>query len=262
MGMISTLAAIMLPALAASREAARRNECVNHLRQVGQALQTYHELHRVLPPGLQWEPTEISAYGWAVPLLPLLEERAAYERIDRNRAVGDPANTAARWTSLDMYLCPSDVTEPAFTLFAEDCITGQSTPLVDLPTASYIGVFGTHEPDDVFPLPPGDGAFIDRRSLRFADFQRGLSNTIIVGERTMARVPSTWLGVHARGEDAACRLLGTAATAPNCEPCDECEFGSRHGGGANFLWGDGSVRLISNEIGSAEYQRLAQRSCR
>ena len=76
----------------------------------------------------------------------------------------------------------------------------------------------------------------------------------------MARVPSTWLGVDFRGEDAACRLVGNAETSPNHPTCDECEFDSRHPDGANFLWGDGHVRLISENIDSVEYRRLARRS--
>jgi prepilin-type processing-associated H-X9-DG protein len=86
-----------------------------------------------------------------------------------------------------------------------------------------------------------------------------MSRTLVVGERTMARVPSTWLGVDLRGEDAACRLVGSAMTHPNCRECDECEFASRHAGGANFLWADGRVDLLSEAIDSAEYRRLARR---
>jgi len=95
--------------------------------------------------------------------------------------------------------------------------------------------------------------------VRFADLQRGQSHTIIVGERTTAMVPSTWFGVHFRGEDAACRLVGSAMTNPNCETCDECEFGSRHSGGSNFVWGDGHVSLLMHDIDPHEYQILAKR---
>ena len=92
-----------------------------------------------------------------------------------------------------------------------------------------------------------------------AELQRGLSNTMLIGERTTSLLPSTWLGVDFRGEDAACRLVGTAYTSPNCRECDECEFSSRHAGGANFLWGDGRVQLVSETIDTAEYRRFARR---
>jgi prepilin-type processing-associated H-X9-DG protein len=72
-------------------------------------------------------------------------------------------------------------------------------------------------------------------------------------------VPSTWYGVIFQGEDAACRLVGSAITSPNCEPCDECEFGSRHSGGSNFAWADGHVTLVSHDIDHTEYQQLSRR---
>lgn len=262
MGIVSTLAAIILPAVGSAREAARRMQCVNQLKQVGIALHSYHEVCGSFPAGCQWESTNQSAYGWAVPLLPYLEQRAVYERIDRNRLLTDPSNTQARATSIGLLLCPSDITEPTFLLSWEDEVTDASGPLFDLPTANYFGVFGTHEPDedDLPNPPPGDGTFIDSRCFRLADLQRGTSNTMIVGERTMARVPGTWLGVDRQGADGPCRLVGNALTSPNCDICDECEFDSRHPGGANFLWADGRVSLVSENIDSRQYQNMSRRS--
>lgn len=260
LGIVGILAAVILPAVSSAREAARRIECVDHLRQIGLALHNYHDQHRCLPSGWQWEFSGMSAYGWAVPLLPHLEEGAVHRQVDRNRSLGHSAHGTARQTSLPLLLCPSDIAEPTFTLYAEKGPSGSAPALVDLPTANYVGVFGTFEADDEIPTPPGDGVFIGAQSVRFAEIRGGLSNTIVVGERTMARVPSTWLGVDFRGEDAACRLVGNATTSPNCGACDECEFDSRHPGGANFLWGDGHVRLVSENIDSVEYRRLARRS--
>jgi prepilin-type processing-associated H-X9-DG protein len=130
---------------------------------------------------------------------------------------------------------------------------------VRLPTANYAGVFGTLEADDSFPAPQGDGPIVSNRRVRFEDLERGVSRTFLVGERTTAMVPTTWFGVNFHGEDAACRLVGSAMTAPNCVFCDECEFASRHAGGANFVWGDGHVSLVSSEIDAKEYAQLAKR---
>jgi prepilin-type processing-associated H-X9-DG protein len=259
---VSLSAAIALPAVGAAREAARRIQCVNQLKQVGLALQSYHETCGSLPAGCQWEATNRSGYGWAVPLLPYLEHGAIYDQTDRNVLLTDAANGRSRETSIGILLCPSDITEPRFTLFWEDEYSGQSGPLVELPTANYFGVFGTFEPDedDLPNPPPGDGTFIDSRPIRLEDLMRGTSNTIIVGERTMARIPGTWLGVDWQGEDAPCRLVGAALTSPNCEQCEECEFDSRHPGGANFLWGDGRVSLVSEGIDSHQYQTISRRS--
>jgi prepilin-type N-terminal cleavage/methylation domain-containing protein/prepilin-type processing-associated H-X9-DG protein len=259
MGIVSTLAALILPAIGSAREAARNLQCTNQLKQVGLALHNYHDQFGCLPAGWQWEQSRQSAYGWAVPLLSYLEERAVYEQTDRNRLIGDPINATARRTTVAVLLCPSDIIEPRFTLYEENELSGLSIPLVELPTANYMGVFGTLEADDGIPAPPGDGTFLESRPVRFAEFERGLSNTFVIGERTMDRVPSTWLGIDARGEDAACRLVGNAWIAPNCRECDECEFSSRHFGGANFLWGDGRVELVSETIDFLEYRRMARR---
>jgi len=259
-GAISTLASLVLPAVGSAREASHQLQCKNQLRQIGLALHAYHNINRCLPPGWQWDVSGRSAYGWAVPLLPYLEQRAIYGQIDRNQVIGHPVNETARSTPIAAFLCPSDINEPMFTLFNEDEFTGTTAPLVDLPTASYIGVFGTIEPDDESPAPPGDGTFRESIPVRFADLRRGLSNTIIVGERMMAMVPSTWLGIDSRGEDAACRLVGVAITSPNCTLCDECEFSSRHPGGVNFLWADGHVRLLSETIGTNTYRQMARRT--
>jgi prepilin-type processing-associated H-X9-DG protein len=166
--------------------------------------------------------------------------------------------------------CPSDISDPSFQLYLEKEHAGHheasatadleaSVPLAELPTANYAGVFGTLEADDSYPAPHGDGPIVSDRRVRFEDLERGQSHTILIGERTTAMVPTTWFGVNFRGEDAACRLVGSAMTAPSCDFCDECEFASRHAGGANFVWGDGHVSLVSREIDAKEYQQLAKR---
>ncbi len=258
MGVISTLAALILPAVGTAREAARRIQCVNQLKQVGIALHDYHEQHAWLPAAWQFEPTGNSAYGWSVALLPFLEEQSLYRAVDRNRALDDVANDAARSSAPVLLLCPSDIRSATFRFFSQPDTSGEHAVLFDLPTANYVGVYGTFEPDDVVPAPIGDGAFRGTEPISLSQFSRGLSNTLLVGERTMARVPSTWLGVDFRGEDAACRIVGIAHSHPNCNDCDECEFDSRHSGGANFLWGDGHVTLVSETIDSVEYRRLSQ----
>src|SRR5688500_12683629 len=70
LAIVSALLAIVVPALSAAREAARRVECTNHLKQLGLALHNYEDSFRCFPSGWQWENSGQSAYGWAVPLLP------------------------------------------------------------------------------------------------------------------------------------------------------------------------------------------------
>jgi prepilin-type processing-associated H-X9-DG protein len=214
----------------------------------------------------------ISGYGWAVPLLPFLEESALRQSINERAPISSHQNDKGRNTTLPIMLCPSDISDQTFDLYIEarspqasqrgmvsqDTTPGGS-PLVRLPAANYLGVFGTLEADETYPAPLGDGAVIIGRRVRFRDLERGQSHTLIIGERTTARAPSTWFGVHFHGEDAACRLVGAAVTTPNCDLCDECEFASRHSGGANFVWADGHVNLVEDDISPEEYQRLAKR---
>jgi prepilin-type processing-associated H-X9-DG protein len=256
----------------AARESARCVQCKSNLRELGVAIQLYHDGARKLPEAWSIATDKASGYGWIVALLPHIEEQAVSKSINFQLPISAQQNDTARHTDLPMMHCPSDISEAMFELIADNhapanrpsAMTqaskhiGSALPL-RLPATNYLGVFGTVEADETFPAPPGDGAIIADRVVRYADLQRGQSKTIIIGERTAAMAPSTWYGVHFHGEDAACRLVGSAITSPNCTSCDECEFSSRHSGGANFVWADGHVTLIQESIETREYQRLAKR---
>jgi len=275
---IGILAGLILPAVVSAREAARNISCRNNLRQLGIAFQQHHDAKRTLPAAWKEASGTLSLYGWTVQLLPYLEQLNLSSRIEGDQPQSKISNASAKEMSLVVMLCPSDIAEPFFDLYVdhdghdddddEDQHEAADVPFANLPaeqliatlpTANYVGVFGTIEADDDYPAPIGDGSVIVGRRVRYADLRRGLSKTIIVGERTMAMVPSTWLGVDIRGEDATCRLVGSAMTHPNCDDCDECEFTSRHSGGVNFLWADGHVGVLVDEIDSAAYQEMALR---
>lgn len=274
-GCIAMLCALLLPAIMAAREAARRTTCVNHLRQVGIAFQSHHDQIGCFPAAWQLASSDKRfAYGWATRVLPYLEKEVLAKRFDFNTR---PTLTMEEVTH-PSFLCPSDILEPVFDLWSESsgkephtamsvASPGEASSdlIMQLPSSSYQGVFGTAEADEAyepFALADasfGEGSVVHNRKVRFRDLERGLSNTLIIGERVMAMVPSTWLGVDLRGEDSTCRLVGSAITHPNCTPCDECEFGSRHAGGAQFAWADGHVSLVSNDVDSATYQQMSLR---
>lgn len=273
MSIIGILAALVLPAIGAIRESARRVSCSDHLREVGLAVHSHYNSERSLPVGWQFDAAGDSAYGWAVALLPYVGQPALSDSIDRQQAVGDRRNDVARGTRLEVMLCPSDLSAESFVLFAESedgdeqddpesrlsaNAAMEPSALLQLPVANYVGVFGTYEMDDTIPAPIGDGAFLENRKVHFRDFQRGLSKTFLVGERTMAQVPSTWFGVDLAGEDAAARLVGAALEGINKTYADECDFSSRHPGGAYFLYGDGHVDFISEAIDLRLYHQSAR----
>jgi prepilin-type processing-associated H-X9-DG protein/prepilin-type N-terminal cleavage/methylation domain-containing protein len=266
------LVGLIVPALMSARESTRRMQCCSNMREIGLAIQQYHDSTNRLPAAWTSTSDGNSGYSWSVAILPFLEELALHKQVHVTLPITAIQNDKSRSTDLPIMRCPSDISDPTFELLSEHAApitpraaggnsstSGVAAPLVRLPIANYQGVFGTLEADDTLPPPAGDGAIISDRRLRYSDLQRGQSHTLIVGERTAAMVPSTWLGVDFRGEDAACRMVGSAITSPNCEVCDECEYASRHSGGANFVWADGHVTLVASDIDSGEYQRLAMR---
>ena len=164
---------------------------------------------------------------------------------------------------LAVFLCPSDLAEDDFKLYTEhdsheDGGQSSTTVLVVLPSANYAGVFGESDPDDVSGNR-GEGAFIEARRLRLREFRRGTSKTLLVGERTARKLPTTWVGFDIRGEDAQGRVTGNAFLGPNRSDADECEFDSRHWNGVNFLWADGHVAFMADSIETEIYRNSSHR---
>ncbi len=275
---IFLLLGLLLPAVMSVRESARQMECSNHLRQIGLAIQSYHQQARRLPAA--WSsPSRSDRFveAWSSSILPQLEQQACAERL-RNSEPAAWYRHAERVAELHLpiFLCPSDITEPFFALSYSDerdhgrllsadarAVAVGGAPFSEatyLPSANYVGVYGTVEADEfeMAVITVGqtyaDGSIIDNTRVRLDDLQHGTAHTLLVGERTMAKVPSTWWAVDLDGDDAGCRVAGSAITHPNCEVCDECEFSSRHPGGSMFLWGDGHVTLINESIDTELYR--------
>lgn len=259
---VTTLTSLVLPALLASRESGRNCQCEEHLRQIGAALQSFEEFDGAFPAGWKLEATGASCYGWATAILPQLDEEVLNRQIDRSRPVGEVSHSV-RTTTPAVYLCPSDYGAPNFCLYAELGAPGANAQkstlmLVTLPRANYVGIFGTTEPDEVAGNS-GDGIFVEGRGFRSEEISRGLSYVLLVGERTTRKLSSTWLGVDMVGEDAGGRIVGNAYEGPNRDDTDECELDSRHDGHVNFVWADGHVTGVEDNIDLPVYRQCAQR---
>ncbi|MEX0704523.1 MAG: DUF1559 domain-containing protein [Planctomycetales bacterium] len=266
---IAILVALLLPAVQAAREAARRTQNRSNLRQVGIALHNHHEQKGALPPGWigvtagQHDVEGPSGWGWAAHLLPMLDERPLFESIDFTKPIADPANAAARGATLSIFRNPSDPSRATWDLASED----DGTPLATLPTANYVGNFGTVELEDCEGLGlgsqcAGDGVFFHNSRVRFQDITDGLHNTFLVGERRTDEAlgwHSTWVGVVAGGEEAFARVLGVADHTPNHPAAHLDDFGSAWADGAQFVYGDGHVGFVQESIDLAVYQALATR---
>src|SRR5687767_13769215 len=102
---IGILVALLLPAIQAARESARRTECTNHLRQIGLAIQTYHVAKGAFPSGRN--KTDQFGVSWGYYILPQLEEQNIFDAYDASKAVYDDANKLAMRTPISVYACPS-----------------------------------------------------------------------------------------------------------------------------------------------------------
>lgn len=271
---IAILIALLLPAVQQAREAARRTQTRNYLKQIGIALHNYHDKSKSLPPG--WigvsngraDVEGPSGWGWAALILPELDQGPLHDQLDFHQPVDAGVNDIARRTALPVFRSPSDPSPELWQLNDED--TGAL--LTRLPTANFVGNFGTMELEDCEGLAAGmtcqgDGVFFHNSSIRFRDLTDGVSNTFLVGQRktdTSQTPPwhSTWVGVIAGGEEAFARILGVADHSPNSAASHLDDFSSNHAGGVHFLFGDGRVRFVSENIDLGIYQALATRNGR
>ncbi len=119
---IAILVALLLPAVQQAREAARRTQCRNNLKQIGLALHNYHDIYNTLPPGVVHKfgnqaVAAMGSYGWGTFILPQLEQQNLFQTIQTNGVdldslLRNSANAAARdyavFTKLSFYRCPSD----------------------------------------------------------------------------------------------------------------------------------------------------------
>lgn len=211
---IGVLVGLLLPAVQAAREASRRMQCSNNMKQIALALHTYHDTHRSMPTSMTGSDQYAGGAGsgfhsWMARILPNIEQSALHERIQFDRPLADRIDYAADGDYLDYtispghpdeeeagtmvqtYLCPSDpagviqfslgiATAPGSYAGNIGWPRSSTGPGVTTPLAKQNGVIGLYNPvsSDQWQQP----------RIRFADIRDGLSNTIAVGERVIAQV--------------------------------------------------------------------------
>jgi prepilin-type N-terminal cleavage/methylation domain-containing protein/prepilin-type processing-associated H-X9-DG protein len=270
---IAVLIALLLPAVQQAREAARRSQCINNLKQLGLALHTYHDSLNAFPPGWLGVQGGIShmegpsGFAWGAHILPYLDQAPLYSRINFNLSCTDASNAIARQTVLPAFRCPSDSSTDTWSLGEEG---NPSNILATLPTANYMGSFGTEGFEDICdgaPFPAAqcvsDGMFFHNSSTKMRDVLDGMSNTIFLGEhRTDANLDwhSTWVGVVPEGDEAIARVLAVSDHTPNHPSQHIDDFSSPHTGGVHFLFGDGRVRFITQNIDTGLFKAMASRA--
>jgi prepilin-type N-terminal cleavage/methylation domain-containing protein/prepilin-type processing-associated H-X9-DG protein len=261
---IAVLIGLLLPAVQKVREAAARSKCSNNLKQIGLAAHGYHGVQLTFPPGyMATGPYSDGAtdttpgWGWGTFLLPHLEQDNLFRTIEFNLSVADPANAAAVQTMLPVYLCPSDLA--ASTPFMVPDAFG--VPLARAAPSSYAGCIGGDESGT--DGPDGLGILYRNSRVRLTDVTDGTSQTILVGERAWSNCNGIWAGAisggaAARGMQNPCPGTGeTSYPSPtlvlahshlNNTTTDADggldDYSSRHTGGSNFVFADGSVHFI------------------
>jgi type II secretory pathway pseudopilin PulG len=267
---IGILIGLLLPAIQAARESARRMSCTNNLKQIGLALQLYHDSNKSLPAG--WTAYDANnkpyalgtpGWSWATRILPFMELGSlAKNSINFKLPLSDPSNAYVRTLNIADFRCPSDPTKLTF-------IDDEDPLQQELAVGNYVGVFGTGNIHDSAAVPAGqvftgDGIFYHNSEVRFSDIRDGLSHTFMVGERSSALGFSTWVGSPANDDCGPGMILGSALDLPNKlgfqTNADPHNFSSKHSQGTNFCSGDGSVRLVNQNIEIAVYKALCTRA--
>ena len=286
---IAILIALLLPAVQSAREAARRVQCVNHLKQIGLALHNYHDSFDKLPYGAD---IDLRKGTWAAFLLPFLELQNHYDLFDFSRPMLDARNTKAMTTPVSTYICPSDGdTRDAIMGFR--CTNGYSSRNREH-ALWYPVSMGPTKPDICFYCAAGDGSYCCQGdnygtnppgsfvgmfcrctvSVKFSHVRDGLSSTIMLAE-TLPRHCT-----HNRAFGANFPVAGTSIPlntfVPGWETLNDksnqdqihtlsphyrsCGFKSVHPGGANFCMGDGAVRFFDQSIDYRLYNELGTRA--
>ncbi|MBY0397424.1 MAG: DUF1559 domain-containing protein [Thermoleophilia bacterium] len=261
---IAVLVALLLPAVQSAREAARRIGCVNNLKQVGLALHAYHDAHDRLPPGYVFAPGYVSGgFGWGAMILPGLDQAPLFDAANFRVALWHGANSTTGATALKAYLCPSDETSPGGFLERDGVRYARS---------SYVGAFG---PGDMDADPDDRRGLMSRNAgARFADVRDGLSQTLAAGERHNGifavaigshehfEAETVWVGAvkEEPDDDHAHTTLFQASHTPSSGSMNDQDAASRHPGGANFVFGDGSVRFLKATIDLLVYRALSSRA--
>ena len=187
--LIGVLLAILLPAVQSAREASRRTQCQNNLKQLGVALQTYHDVHRVFPRG-GWPPPAANL-SWSSTILPYMGEQPVYDLLNSNAAYTDPSNLTAGQVVMTEFICPTSSFPSLY------------RALIDVPSSApqYArSDYGGMDGDQGLESPtssnnPERGVMILASNISLSQITDGASHTIQIGEAPQA-MNGLWISVR------------------------------------------------------------------
>jgi type II secretory pathway pseudopilin PulG len=215
------LLALLLPAVQAAREAARRSHCSNNLKQIGLALLNYESANRSFPPAIFTDEKGKPRKSWRVEVLPYLEEQSLYERYDQKQPWDSPQNRALGNTPMTIFRCPSDPGGPAAAT-----------------ETNYVRIVGK---DTIGGMP--------NEAVGARDITDGSSNTILLVE--VSGLGINWEEPRDVTVDEFMDLVAKSASQGRRSP---------HVGGFQALMADGSVHFINNSIDPKTLRSLLLRN--
>lgn len=252
-GIITVLICLILPAIGRSRGAARRTACANNLRQQVLAMFNYEQQNNCLPSGVLNPDGPIHNrpegyhHGWAIALLPFMEQSMLSLKIDPNLSVYETQNRAPG--RINTLICPED-------------------PYIHKPgTPPFATTYAACHHDVEAPIDVDNhGVFFLNSRVRHEDLLDGSSYTILIGEKPVLVGDLGWMS----GTSATLRNTGTPLNdrstfeprkpGPNDEALFVGGYASYHDGGSNFTFGDGSIRFISQTVDRTVYEHLGHRA--
>ncbi len=293
---IGILVALLLPAVQAAREAARRMSCSNNVKQVTLALHNFHDIHKRFPGGAQYNvykvPNTDNSYirgtSWLVFILPHIEQQQIYNQYDFSQPYTAEINNLVGNITIPTFKCPSGAKNRS-TNGAEQTDDGTYND-----TTHYYGVMGPSDRANpsyntvegmtytyVVGNPTTNGAYATDGMLgqyrdepgsvttkyfvRFGDVIDGTSNTLTVAERSMT-LPSgqtndyrSWVRGNNGGSGATKNVTYPINSTfyNGSNNFNDISFGSNHPDGCHFGLGDGSVQFIAEQIDLSIYKALA-----
>jgi prepilin-type N-terminal cleavage/methylation domain-containing protein len=296
---IAVLIALLLPAVQQAREAARRTQCKNNLKQYGLGIHNYHDTYGFFPPGHStWDGAP--QIGWQVRILPFVDQAPLFNQV--NMALGYAPNTTLpdgstiKSKKLAMYMCPTDASSKLTNLpnggEAQASYGGnmgsQQTPSASSSCQQFMAIGGTSgvynyenpggQAGHGNTADPSQISGIFSRfgmTIRMANISDGTSNVFFVGEilSDCNDHNGGWWDRNQGGNahSSTSVPLNDMTTCPNSKKISNpaCTnpnnwnyswgFRSSHTGGGHFLMGDGTVRFISENIDYMTYQKLGGR---
>jgi len=262
----TVLLSLASPTIQTAREASRQSACKNKLKQIGLAMHNYHDVHGTFPPGWtghhRFAGTE-GRYGWSTMITPFLDESQIYRQIDFEDQ--QPRLSKLTQTGLPAFRCPSDTTEVLNPLRGNFGTSNYSANFGSSAPPRWLDAgLSANWPGQAATLRKTDGICWWNSGCRSRDIIDGTSNTLMVGERSVASAAGIWMGVRGNNFESD--------QVTDCSPGNEINsgegsFSSTHKGGAQFALCDGSVRFISENIESGigadghpkTFQRLGSR---